>query len=158
MNKKAAFNIAGEMWMLVVRLFFLIAVAFAVFTIISIGVNKTFEFGNVENEVIFNAIYMSDCINYKDVRTYPGVIDFEKFNQSDLDGCFKSKRFGSRISLKLDGNTIEKFIDKKFFDIESRFCPFKQYRCSEKNIHVIVKEKGDFKVGELVIESVFKNE
>jgi len=156
MNKRASFIIGGEFWMLVVHLFFLIIVAFSIFTIISLAVSKKFDVNEVEEQVVFNAVYMSECINYKDVRVYPGVVDLNRF-KSNLDGCFSSKNFGSKIVLSYEDKKIENYIDKKFFDIEHRFCPFKQYRCGVFNIPVIVNDNDIFKRGELEMKVVLKN-
>ena len=156
MNKKADFVIGGEFWTLVVHLFFLIIVAISIFTIISLAVSKKFDITGVEEQVIFNSIYMNECINHRDLRIYPGVIDLNKF-RGNLDECFKSKNFGSKIILSYEDKKIENFIDKKFFHVESRFCPFEQYKCSNFNIPVIVKDNDVFKRGELVVEAVLKN-
>ncbi len=156
MNRRGDFFLAGEFWMLLVRLFFLILVAFSIFAVVSFGVNKRFDIGDVEEEVIFNAIYMNSCINYEDVRIYPGVIDLKKFDKS-LGECFKGKNFGVRVSLRYEEKEIENFVDKKFFEIENRFCSFKQYRCSDFTVPVIVKENDLFKYGRLKMEIVLKN-
>jgi len=157
MDNKGSFIIAGEMWMLVVKLFFLILVAFAVFAIISIGVTKKFDFASVEEQVIFSAIYMSECVNYKDLRIYPGVVDLEKFSNGNLDDCFEAENLGSRVTLSYEDKKIEKFIDEGFFGVESRFCAFSQYECPNLRIPVIVKDKDVFRTGDLLVEVVLKN-
>lgn|SRR3989344_2267309 len=158
MNKKASFIIAGEFWMMVVHLFFLIVVAFSIFTIISLGVSKHVNIGNMEEQVIFSSIFISNCLGYEDVRIYPGIIDLNKFEHKLLDDCFRSRNFGSKITLEYDGKKIEKFIDKKFFETESRFCPFKPYRCPEDlTASVVVKDNDILKPGKLTVAMVLKN-
>ena len=157
MNKRASSIIGGEFMMLIVHLFFLIVVAFSIFTIISLGVSKRFDVSAIEDKIIFSAVYVSDCINHKDLRVYPGVIDLDKF-QNNLDKCFKSKNFGSKLILDYDNRQIENFIDKRFFESESRFCPFRQYRCSRDiNVPVIVNDHGILKQGRLRAEVILKN-
>ena len=75
-----------------------------------------------------------------------------------MDDCFKSKNFGSKITLEYDGKKSENFVDKKFFEMESRFCPFKPYRCPDDlTVPVVVRDKDVLKPGKLTVEMVSKN-
>jgi|SRR3989338_2227934 len=157
MNKKGTFAISTEMWMLIVKSFVTIFVAFAVFSLISYGVNKKIDVGDVENEVIISGLLQSEnCFVYKDERVYPGIIDLNKF-KSDINNCLNSNKLGAKLSLGVEDKNYESFIKKDFYELEKRFCPFKQYKCNEKEFSVLVFDDDKLKKGKLKINLVLKN-
>jgi len=158
MNKKGTFAISTEMWMLIAKSFVTIFVALAVFSLISYGVTKKINVGDLENEIITRSLLQgSNCFIYKDeARTYPGIVDLSKF-KGEIDNCLSSSKTGVKLGLKIQDQNYESFIRKDFYELEKRFCPFKQYKCSSRVVEVLVKENDKLNKGKLTISVVLKN-
>ena len=68
-------------------------------------------------DYIFSRRFLDSCFVYEDdVRTYPGIIDFNKFNQGNLDICYNTdsnnvKAF--RLTLEIREENTKKEIQTK---------------------------------------------
>ncbi len=102
--------------------------------------------GDLEEQILLNNLISSeDCLAYKDVRTFPGIIDLEKLNEARLRKCYNKINFGFRISIA-ELNNINSEIKK--VDILSSeqaniidVCSSVQaYTCTDINQYVIIKD------------------
>ena len=102
--------------------------------------------GDLEEHILLNNLISSeDCLAYKELRTFPGIIDLEKLNEGILRKCYEKSKFGFRISL-VDLNNINseiKTVDvlsdeqKNLIDV----CKSVQsYICTDINQYVLVKD------------------
>jgi len=102
--------------------------------------------GGIEEQILLNNLISSeDCLAYKDARTFPGIIDLEKFNEARLRKCYDKNNFGFRISIaELSNiNSITKSVDilsdekKNIIDVCSSV---QSYKCADISQYVLVKD------------------
>ncbi len=135
MNHKAQFEIRKTLyWTVSMTIITLVIFAIA-FQMISFQKNITKTPAHMQAEfIVLRFINSPDCFTYQSGdRTYPGIIDFQKFNEKTLRTCYpvnSKKEINFGLKLKSQSNEI---ITKKYYPNNRDFTLYKQ---------VLVK-KGD---------------
>jgi hypothetical protein len=96
------------------------------------------------------------CFAFEDARTYPGIIDFNKFKEQVLTNCVGQDML-VKASLDLEKENIEIFNDEVSFKEDEAFCKYEKFHCYEKAYYVILKNTNLADQGLLKIK-VIKNE
>ena len=117
MNKKAGFGLAAMVYYAMVSIFILTLIMFTyLFIINGFKLNIIYQPSGIEENVLVNrVIYSSNCFIYYDVdtfRSYPGVIDINKFNQENFDTCLDTNKI-VRLTLKDHEENIIKELRKE---------------------------------------------
>jgi hypothetical protein len=151
-NKKAAFDTTSELikWIPVI-----IVVAIVISTVIIIITNyteQTFEIDKLQQIILRQRfVYSENCLAYRGATLQPGIIDDKKFNQNNLENCFKAnENLGINLNLITDTiktvNLNENLVNKFNFCFDN-----KHYLCTNYTYYVLVKEDDDTKTGLLNI-------
>lgn len=123
MNKKAQFGIARKSiyWMIAGVIITMIVLAFA-FIISGYKEKYTTISPKLKGELLsLRFTNNSDCFAYQDEETgrvYPGVIDRSKFNQEQLDDCYKTDEKTGRREINFKFKLGEKEIKTNHFSID----------------------------------------
>ncbi len=145
MNKKGVFLTTFEYIKMGFYTFIIIFYFFGIYMLVNYAVNREVDIGNIASEVYASRLLYSDsCLAFNDgIRTYVGVIDAKKFDNSRIDSCFTKKDFAAKISLTYNNQKKEVFNNEDSFVINNRLCFSNKYECraySQK--YVAVAENG----------------
>ena len=119
--KKSSFDLGAMIYYAMVSIFILVFIMFTyLFIINGFSTNIVYTSRGAESAVLINrALYSPNCFAYYDIdtlRTYPGVIDLNKFNQENFDKCLDSDKIVSLILKDGNNNEIKK-IDNQISSI-----------------------------------------
>ena len=126
-NKKAITTFEMLMW--IPRIFFLVVLMFAVITLIRSFITTTVDVSELQANIFAKRIlYSPNAISYFDSdlrRTYPGIIDFNKFKSQSIDKFLeksvyygiKNREIGANLLLKdlSENSDISVFYNEDFF-------------------------------------------
>ncbi|MBI2106832.1 hypothetical protein HYT57_02500 [Candidatus Woesearchaeota archaeon] len=97
-----------------------------------------------------------NCLAYNDVRTHPGIIDSNSFNEDRIQRClgFSGDSYGVILNLNYDDKNSEVFVNKRMTD-RITFCSSKgSFQCNNEDIYVTIYEKDQLKIGLLNIKII----
>lgn len=94
-------------------------------------------------------------------RTYPGIIDLDRFNSATLEKAFNFSKnnIAAKIELTdLEGNEKKEiYLNKKWYDRWEPLTKFEQYKKTIKQRYVLINDNGKLKKGLLRIDVVLSN-
>lgn len=94
-------------------------------------------------------------------RTYPGIIDIERFNPTTLENAFNFTK--NNIAAKIELTNLENdekkeiYLNKKWYDRWEPLTKFKQYKKTIKQRYVLINNNGKLEKGVLRIDVVLSN-
>ena len=155
MNKKAAFDTTHELMIWIPRIIILVIVVGIVYSLITIPVQKNFEIDTLQEKILRQRfVYSENCLAYEDNNVYSGIIDKNKFTQTNLENCFQ---FNNNIGVNLNLMTN----DVKTINLNERlsnkfdFCFDKDhFTCSNYTYYILTKENNKFVPGLLNIAMI----
>jgi hypothetical protein len=114
MNKKGFVFLTEEQMNLVIYSLLIIFVFGVLIMTTYLNIDRTIDTVDLEKyTLVNNFLFSSDCVSYDDgFRTYPGIIDFDKFNEERVSACISYP--SSRIGFKVELMNFEKEIIKEF--------------------------------------------
>jgi len=148
--KKGIFNLTKEWvtWIVYAIMFFVIASTIII--IVYIPINYEFKIDGLRHSLLRqHLIYDKNCLAYADERTYPGIIDLNKFSKANLERCFDAKDYGLQLTLKTNSLSTIKLNEQlnKF-----EFCfDKKNFYCTNTTLYVLVNNNGNIEPGVLKI-------
>lgn len=116
-NRKGSFDVGNLMYYILPSLFVLMLILLAFMFIIN-GFKLDISYfprGMQSSILTYRTMYSSNCFAYYDVdllRTYPGVIDIDKFNQETFDNCLDSNKIVS-LTLKDENEVIKVLTNRR---------------------------------------------
>jgi len=159
-----AFDITIEYFWVIVEVIFVIILIVTILAMISVHFNRDIEINNMEAHVASMRFFFSpNCFSYSDgTRTYPGIIDTNKFSETRLDNCMKdySNLRGFDLILKeKDGSVINEVQLNKNLVQFLPLCSLKKkdFECFSKREYVLIYDNNKIRPGILDINSVIKN-
>lgn len=155
MNRKALLNFTtDEMLLFLVIPIIFVSLILIVFFIIPSSYAQI-DTSNADHVVIKkNLLY--NCLAYNDVRTHPGIIDSNSFNEDRIQRClgFSGDSYGVILNLNYDDKNSEVFVNKRMTD-RITFCSSKgSFQCNNEDIYVTIYEKDQLKIGLLNIKII----
>jgi hypothetical protein len=121
MNKKASFDVGAMLYYVMISIFTIVLTLFVYLFIIN-GFKHQIAFtprGMESSILVTKALYSPDCFVYYDVetlRSYPGVIDINNFNQERFNLCFNTDKVVSLILKDENENIIKQINNEKISD------------------------------------------
>jgi|SRR3989344_1456471 len=141
MNRRAqASDVSKEQIIWIVNaIIFFIAIALIV-AILYIPINIEFKTDGLRHSLLRqHLLYDKNCLAYEQDRVYPGIVDINKFTQSNLEKCFDTKFYGTQLVLKTDSISTIK-LNEELNKYE--FCVAKNdFYCSNTTYYILVKDK-----------------
>jgi hypothetical protein len=116
-NKKSSFDLGALVYYAMISIFILVLILFT-YLFITNGfiMNIVYTPRGVESSVLITrALYSPTCFTYYDLhtlRSYPSVIDINKFTQENFDLCLDSDKIVS-LTLKDQNENIIKQLNNK---------------------------------------------
>ncbi len=163
-NKKAlAYKMMNYTFL---RLVFIIIFFYTIYAFASYGLKTNLDIQKTREMVLVErSLYSPNSFIYSDSltgRSYPGIIDIERFDSEILDKAFNYNKsnIAARFELKNLGNneTKEIYLNKKWYDRWQPLTKFKQYDKDIKQRYVLIRDKGVISKGLLRVELVVSNE
>lgn len=148
------------------RLTFIIIFFYTIYAFASYGTKTTLDIQKTK-DLLFTEriIYSPSAFIYTNPvtkRSYPGIIDPERFNQEVLDKAlnYSKNNIAAKLTLKnLDNNeTKEIYLNKKGYDRWEPLTKFEQYNKNTEERYVLIKNKERLSKGLLEVEVVASNE
>ncbi|MEK6907592.1 MAG: hypothetical protein AABW45_03620 [Nanoarchaeota archaeon] len=156
MNKKAQSDISHEFIIWIPRIIVLVLAAGFVIFLVNIPITKNFEIDKLQQDILRQRfVYNENCLAYKDENNvYPGIIDKLKFNQLNLDNCFKANdRVG--VNLNLITNDVKTINLNKNVAEKLNFCfDTKHFACTNYTYYILFKDDKSLERGLLNIAMV----
>jgi len=151
MDKKGQiFDLTKEWIVWIVKAIVFFVVASMIIIIVNIPLSSEFKTDGLRHSLLRqHLIYDENCLAYNNERTYPGIVDINKFTLANLEKCFSTQNYGAQLILSTDKSSIIKLNEKlnKF-----EFCfDKKNFYCSNTTYYVLVKENDIEKQGILNI-------
>ena len=140
LNKKGedTFNLTKEWIIWIVRAIVFFVVFSMILMIIYIPAFSEVNTDGLRHSLLRqHLLYDKNCLAYENDRVYPGIIDFNKFNQANLERCFSTKDYGVEFNLKTNQTKTIKLNEKlnKF-----EFCGYeKGFYCTNETFYVLIK-------------------
>lgn len=166
--KKA--QVTEKFMMQIPKLIMLILVFFIVIAIINVYRVDKLDVQQIESSLLLDRIlYSRNCISYVNpdtTRSYPGIIDLNRFSSDNLESCLyyedENRNNAAKLILEdLDGNSIKTvFYNKKWYE---NWYPLigisgsggtKLF--SERN-YVLIKEDDGLKKAKLITYTIIPN-
>ena len=148
-----AFILGKDTVFTIAEIIYLVIVFFVILSVIGLDINREVSVGGVEiNTLIKKALYSEECFAYKTVRSYPLIIDINKFNNKQINGCINIEKFSSSFRLIMENNTVNVINNEARYRVDNRLCEFRHYKCVKFNKPVLVYDDG-IKRGVLQIDA-----
>ncbi len=151
------FPTSKELVLVIVKIILMTGIVFiVVINVIHDSLKKNTDVSEIEDYTLKNILfYNKDCIAYEEnTRTIPGIIDLKKFQEYNLNKCFKNSIFGMKLSLIYNNEVKTVLVNEDIFRQES-FCYDKsQLYCNNKDYYVLINDGDKIKNGVLRIELV----
>lgn len=111
-SKKGSFDLGAMLYYSMVGIFILVILLFTyLFVINGFKLNLVYHARGIDESLLINrVIYSSNCFAYYDVetfRTYPSVIDINKFNNDVFEKCLDSDKIHSITLIDENYNVIK---------------------------------------------------
>lgn len=111
-KRRGSFDVSAMIFYLMTTLFILVLIMFTFLYIIGgFKINITYTARGMESSLLTHRIlYSPNCFAYYDnhlLRTYPGVIDINKFTQENFNNCLDSDKIVSLTLKDEHGNEIK---------------------------------------------------
>ena len=163
-NKKARVTVYTWMWVITI-LFILIPFYVGIRFIVGAALESSLSTGTLENHILLNRIFYSEnSIFYTDPltkRSYPTIVDINKFNEQTLKDLFNetTKPVSFKLTLISNGNTNEIFYNQHLYEyIEPRYEKSKTYDFIRQPVLVTVKDQDTKTTGKLTVTTLFEVE
>ncbi len=141
----SSLEIASEMPLWILYIFYIIIIAFTTVAVAGAAVNQPIPIDKAGFTTYANRIlYSPSCLAHFSERPIPGIIDLNKFDQSRLADCFPLNVFGARLILDYITNdtttsTIT-YINKGTYDISKPVCFSQPSACATLEHYVLVAD------------------
>ncbi len=161
MDKKGFVFLTEEQMSLVVYVFVILFVCGVLIVGSYLFTDKNIETQGLERHLLINGLlYSPTCLSYSDeLRSYPGIIDLDNFNENKLSNCISYEFGGQGFKLILyDVNeTILKEVEvnPQVFT-QGLLCGLKEsnFECFSKRDYVLFENNSFFESGYLDIKVV----
>ncbi len=151
------FPTSKELILVIIKIILMTGIIFiVVINVIQDSLKKNTDVSEIEDYTLKNILfYNEDCIIFtENTRAIPGMIDLKKFQEYNLNKCFKSSIFGMKLSLIYNNETKTVLINEDIFR-QKNFCYDKsQLYCNDKDYYVLINDDNKIKNGILRIELV----
>lgn len=162
MNKKASFELAGEMVVWFFRIFMLAIVVVTLAIIVNAYVKTKIDTTSLEHKIIIDKVMLQPgCVNaYMDKvdRWMVYSVDIRNFNEASLKKCIVDENIGLRLRLSYN----EKNVEARYNDRQLGYLSFcgksRSFRCSQGRLIVKVFDDNKLYDGLLDYEVVTGNE
>lgn len=158
MSKKS--QVIFESFELFWKIFIVLVIVTVIIAVIFYYLNEKIETDELEYRIIITKfLYSPQCLACQDeLKTYPALIDFDKFEKSRLQGCGINDIYGVKLTLRDLQGTALKTID--YNPYKTALLPvcssLKDFKCTEKTIFALYKTGNEIKPA-LLTAGVIRN-
>lgn len=148
------------------RMVFIAIIFIVVYLFTAAWIGQKIDIQDVKNLILVKRIlYSPDSISYVDPdtgRTFPGIIDLDKFNDEILNKSFNLDKSNTAAKLELknlDTNeTNITYLNQKWYERWAPLSTFAQYEKTIKWSYVLIKKNSQLNRGLLRIDVVIVRE
>ncbi|MBT3394898.1 hypothetical protein HOA59_01725 [archaeon] len=164
-NKKGFIFLTDEQLNIVIYVFLILFVFGVLIFISTFYMDRGVELSGLDTHLLVNGLlYSPDCLSYSDeVRSYPGIVDLDNFNENKIIKCLSYGSGGLGFGVELydsEMNSLDNIeINSEIF-VQGLLCDLKtsKYSCSSKKLYVLYENNSEFYSGYLNIRAVARNE
>jgi len=160
--KKGSVILGEETIKMLPRIFLAGFVLFFIFLILGVYLARDVRTEELEHSLLIKRLfYDQNCFSFTDERSYPGIIDLNKFQEERLEKCAFKEKIGYRLDLKeMNGDSIKSVEVNKKITALLDFCDTqkKNFQCYQDRNFVLVEEQGERRNALLDIFVVIRDE